>query len=59
MQNKKRPLLYCRTEEDIKRYQKVPVRYKLAWLEAQMEFFHKAMPKKAKNVRERLRSSED
>ncbi len=48
------PLLYYRTREEIEAYKKVPVEQKLAWLEAQMEFFHKAMPEKAKEIRERL-----
>lgn len=54
MKNNKEPLLYYRSEEDIKKYKKVPVKYKLDWLEAQMEFFHKTMTKTAKEVRERL-----
>ncbi len=53
-----RPLLYYKTDEDIKRYKRKPVKQKLKWLEAQMEFFHKAMPKKAKKIRERLMKGE-
>jgi len=52
------PLLYYRTKEQIKRYRKKPVIQKLQWLEAQMEFFHKAMPEKAKRIRERLKRGE-
>lgn len=50
-----RPFLYYKTKEDIEAYLKKPVELKLQWLEAQMEFFHKAMPPKAKRIRERLR----
>ena len=52
---KKAPLLYYRTKEEIEAYRKKPVALKLQWLEAQMEFFHKAMPAKAKRIREKLR----
>jgi len=48
------PLLYYKTKEQIEEYRKKPVREKLQWLEAQMEFFYKAMPEKAKRIRERL-----
>ncbi len=48
------PLLYYKTKEQIEEYRKKPVREKLMWLEAQMEFFYKAMPEKAKRIRERL-----
>lgn len=34
------PLLYHKTREEIEAYRNKPVRYKLQWLEAQMEFFH-------------------
>ena len=51
---KNKPLLYYKTKEDIEAYRKKPVKLKLQWLEAQMEFFHKAMPEKAKRIRERL-----
>ena len=52
----KLPLLYYKTKEDIEFYRKKPVKQKLQWLEAQMEFFHKAMPVKAKKIREKLNS---
>ena len=48
------PMLYYKTKEEIEEYRKKPVREKLQWLEAQMEFFYKAMPEKAKRIRERL-----
>ncbi len=48
------PLLYYKTREEIEAYCKKPVTLKLQWLEAQMEFFHKAMPPKAKRIREKL-----
>ena len=51
---KTKPLLYYRTKEAIEAYKKKPVIERLKWLEAQMEFFHKAMPEKAKRIRERL-----
>ena len=53
---KKMPLLYYKTREDIEAYRKKPVELKLHWLEAQMEFFHKAMPPRAKRIREKLRN---
>jgi hypothetical protein len=53
-----KPLLYYRTKEEIESYRKKPVLEKLKWLEAQMEFFHKAMPKKAKDIRDRLKRGE-
>ena len=56
--SQKRPLLYYKTKEDIEAYRKKPVIMKLQWLEAQMEFFHKAMPAKAKKIREKLRQGE-
>jgi len=49
------PFLYYKTKEDIETYRKKPVKQKLQWLEAQMEFFHKAMPDKAKKIRDKLR----
>lgn len=55
---KNKPLLYYKTREDIERYKKKPAKYKLQWLEAQMEFFHKAMSEKAKVIRDRLRQGE-
>ncbi|MCL4457420.1 MAG: hypothetical protein M1147_09355 [Nitrospirae bacterium] len=48
----KEPLLYFKTKEDIQAYRKKSVMLKLQWLEAQMEFFHKVMPEKAKRIRE-------
>lgn len=53
--DKKMPLLYHKTKEEIEAYRKKPVKLKLQWLEAQMEFFHKAMPDKAKKIREKIR----
>ncbi len=55
---KDRPLLYYRSKEDIDAYRKKPAIEKLRWLEAQMEFFYKAMPPKAKEIRERLKRGE-
>lgn len=49
------PLLYYKTKEDIAEYRRKPVELKLQWLQAQMEFFHNAMPEKAKRIREKLR----
>ncbi len=51
---KTNPLLYYKTKEEIESYRKKPITERLKWLEAQMEFFHKAMPEKAKRIRERL-----
>lgn len=51
------PLLYYKTEEEIKIYMKKPVKLKLQWIEAQMEFFYKVMPAKAKKIRDKLRES--
>jgi hypothetical protein len=50
------PRLYYKTKEEVAAYQKKSVKLKLQWLEAQMEFFHKAMSPEAKKVREKLRS---
>ncbi len=50
----KAPLLYYRTMKQIEEYRKVPALQKLKWLEAQMEFFHYAMPEKAKKIRGRM-----
>lgn len=50
----KAPLLYYRTMEQIAEYRKKPAIQKLKWLEAQMEFSHYAMPKKAKEIRDRM-----
>jgi hypothetical protein len=54
----KNPLLYYKSKEDVEAYRKMPVAVKLQWPEAQMEFFHKAMPPKAKRIREKLRKGE-
>jgi len=51
---KNSPLLYYRTKEEIEAYRKKPVKLKMQWLEAQMEFFHKAMSAKAKRIREKM-----
>jgi hypothetical protein len=51
---KNSPLLYYRTKEEIKAYRKKPVKLKMQWLEAQMEFFYKAMPRKAKRIRDKI-----
>jgi len=48
-------LLFYRTKGEIEDYCKKPVKLKLQWLEAQMEFFHKAMPPGAKRNRGKLR----
>jgi hypothetical protein len=48
------PLLYYKTREQIEAYLKKPTEQKLRWLEAQMEFFYKAMPPKAKKIRAKL-----
>ncbi|MDP2682854.1 MAG: hypothetical protein Q8P28_08640 [Deltaproteobacteria bacterium] len=50
----KPPLLYHRTMEQIEAYRKKPALQKIKWLEAQMSFFHYAMPKKAKEIRDRM-----
>gem|GEM_PF-2149653 len=51
---KNSPLIYYRTKEEIEAYRKKPVKLKMQWLEAQMEFFHKAMSQKAKKIREKI-----
>jgi hypothetical protein len=48
------PLLHYKTREEIDAYLKKPVKLKLQWLQAQMEFFYKAMPPEAKRVRDKL-----
>ncbi len=53
-----KPLLYYKTKEEIEAYRKKPVAEKFQWLEAQMKFFHEAMPPKAKKIREKLRKGE-
>ena len=55
---KHKPLLYYRTDEEIEAYRKKPAIDKLRWLEAQMEFFHKAMPNRAKEIRDKLKRGE-
>ena len=52
------PLLYYKTREDIETCQNKPLHLKLQWLEAQMEFFHKAMATKAKMIRDKLQRGE-
>ena len=49
------PLLYYKTKEEIRAYQEKPVELKLQWLAAQMEFNYKAMPEKAKKIRDKLK----
>jgi uncharacterized coiled-coil DUF342 family protein len=49
-----RPLLYYKTKEDIESYRNKPVKLKLQWLQAQMEFFYMAMHEKAKEIREKF-----
>ena len=51
-------LLYYRTIEEIAEYKNKPVKERLNWLEAQMEFFYKAMPAKAKKIRDKLKRVE-
>lgn len=46
------PLLYHRTKKDVEAYAQKPVEVKLAWLQAQMEFFFKSMPEGAKRAME-------
>jgi len=55
---KDKPLLYYRTDAEIEAYRNKPVLEKLKWLEAQMEFFYKAMPKRAKEIRDKLKRGE-
>lgn len=50
------PLLYYKSSEEILEYRRKPVEAKLQWLQAQMEFFHNAMPEKAKRIRDKLRA---
>jgi hypothetical protein len=51
----KEPLLYYRTMDQIKAYQKVPVEWKLRWLEEGARFLHDFMPKKYQKVRQAFR----
>ncbi len=53
-----RPLLYYKTREEIEAYRRKPAALKLQWLEAQMEFFHRAMSAKAKKIRNKLKKGE-
>ncbi|MGW8223732.1 MAG: hypothetical protein ACWGP1_16410 [Syntrophobacteria bacterium] len=55
---KERPLLYYKTKEDIEAYRKKSVKLKLQWLQAQMEFFYRAMPNEAKRIRDKLKRGE-
>lgn len=55
---KPEPLLYYRTDEEIEAYRKKPALEKLKWLEAQMEFFYKAMHKRAKEIMDKLKRGE-
>ena len=54
----KRPLLYYKTKEDIEAYKRKSVKLKLQWLQAQMEFFYRAMPDAAKRIRDKLKRGE-
>ena len=51
----KKSLLYYRTLDQISAHKKLPAIQKLKWLEMQMEFYHTAMPRKSKQIRERLK----
>ncbi len=51
----KEPLLYYRTLDQLSAHKKLPAIQKLKWLEMQMEFYHTAMPEKAKQIRDRLK----
>jgi hypothetical protein len=55
---KERRLLYYKTKEDIEAYRKKSVKLKLQWLQAQMEFFYRAMPTEAKSIRDKLKRGE-
>ena len=52
------PLMYHKTREDIATYRSKSVELKLQWLEEQMEFFHNAMPERAKRIRDILREKD-
>ena len=52
------PLIYYRTKEQIEQWRRTPLPLRLRWLEAQMEFFYKAMPQKAKKIREKIERGE-
>jgi hypothetical protein len=53
-----KPLLYYRTDEELALYRKKPVKEKFQWLQAQMEFFYRATPKKIKKLRDKLKAGE-
>ena len=53
-----RPLLYYKTKEDIEAYRKKSVKLKLQWLQAQMEFFYRAMSNEARRIRDKLKRGE-
>ncbi len=53
-----RPLLYYKTKEDIEAYKKKSVKLKLQWLQAQMEFFDRAMSNEARRIRDKLKRGE-
>ena len=53
-----RPHLYYKSRDDIEAYRNKPLYLKLQWLEEQMEFLHKAMPPKAKKIRDKLERGE-
>ena len=52
-----RKLLYYRSKEQIEAWRAVPIADKLARLQMQMEFFHKAMSPKARRIRDRLKGN--
>jgi len=52
------PFLYYKSREEIEAYRKKPVKLKLQWLQAQMEFFYKTMPAKANKIREKFERGE-
>jgi TPP-dependent pyruvate/acetoin dehydrogenase alpha subunit len=54
-----RRLLFYRSKEQVEAWRKVPVADKLARLQAQMEFFHKTMTEKARQVRDRLKEGKE
>jgi hypothetical protein len=51
----KRKLVYYRSMEEIRAYQKVPAHEKLMWLEQANMFLYRAMSRKAKRIREKFR----
>lgn len=52
---KDEPFLYYKSRQEIQAFRRKPVTLKLQWLEAQMEFFHNAMPARAKRIRDRMK----